>query len=205
MVNWCSPSLAFIWRLIIPLLFTLTKLDFAMCSKDMCIQYLHFQVFKILSSLSQIILSSWRNFQFFRVEYDSESSKNLTCNSSFPHQATCRIQVPWQGIKPTPLQSKHKSPNYWTTREFLWGWLFYCTDLVFFLLHSTARLRPCLTHLHVALAECLASGWHSFTEHLLTADRLGECQITHKLTTWNEWVSEWRRSVVSHSLRPHGL
>ena len=175
MVNWCSPRLAFILCLIIPLLFILTKLDFAMCSKDMCIQYPHFHVFKILSSLSQIILSSWRNFQFSLVEYDSESLKNLTCNSFFPHLATCRIQVPWPGITPTPLQSKHKSPNYWAPREFLWGWLFYCTYLICFLLHSTARLRPCLTYLHVAPTECLASGWHSFTEHLLTADRLGEC------------------------------
>ena len=171
MVNWCSPRLAFILCLIIPLLFILTKLDFAMCSKDTCIQYPHFHVFKILSSLSQIIFSSWRNFQFSLVEYDSESLKNLTCNSFSPHQATFRIQVPRSRIKPTPLQSKHKSQPPGSSS----GGDSYCTYLIFFLLHSTARLRPCLTHLHVAPAECLASGWHSFTEHLLTADRLGEC------------------------------
>ena len=50
------------------------------------------------------------------VLYTFLSYYNLFLFYGSPH-ATCRILVPWPGIKPAPFTVKAVSVNHWTTRE----------------------------------------------------------------------------------------
>lgn len=79
---------------------------------------------------------------------------------------------------------------------------FYCTYLVIFF--SSIPLKD-----HVFLLSTrpqqssLTAGGHSFTEHLLTVDRPGECQIRHKMLPEVETIINYTVQMRFGNIQGH--
>lgn len=85
----------------------------------------------------------------------------------------------------SPVLIENVTPLWLPEELSLWLTL-YCTYLTFFSLpfHGKTKTMFYSTTHGPSRAESLMSGWHPFTEHLLNADRLGECWIKNKITIW---------------------